>query len=1012
MIDEVVAPVHAFFHRLHVVLAGGPGLQYMTAGVLAAAPPHVASPSQRHAIEAPVKSMLVLAGPGAGKTFCLTERIRFLIEQHGFDPARICAFTFTNKAAGEIAHRLETRLGSAAGKIKRGTIHAFCAELLRQLGASVLLEPGFGIADEEYQLATLRRIEGYRKWHRHVLNRFSAHRFRGDPLLHDDAVLFEKYERFLMSRKLVDFDSLVIKAAELLERPDDPSARPVRARWDVVLVDEFQDLNPVQYRVVKALARDHKHVFAVGDDEQSIYSWAGADPAVFKSFVNDFGLADKIHLEENRRCPREVFALARKLVMVNKPIFADRVAPRADRESRFPVSVAGFEKDEHEVAWLVGDVRRDQGESDALDWGDVAVLYRKHQIGESLEAAFVNAGIPCKLAQGRALADDPIVAYVIAALRVIASPADDLYRDAFYSTVLPRSLVDEARAQAEASRHDLRRQLNHMAARVPRGDGRGRMIRRTLTEWRNLEAVGKRHASLRPLIQELLSRRAGRMRSVLDENHDAITDPAANPEVVALADRVRAARDRRSPIWMPRMGGVEIALKGILAGIQISNVTLGGAPIQCAECISTNDVPSVGIALGVFKAAQLIEMDEFGAALSTFTAVDLETTDNDTAKAEVVEIAGVRVRDGVIVDTFARLVKPRGPIAAAAMATHGITDADVADAPSFEAVWPAFRAFCGDDVIVAHNGYEFDFRILARLARACGDSFDLCTYDTLPLARDLFPTSRKLVDLARKFDIPPGQSHRALDDTLALAKIVLALDEAKRARARKTALVNLLDNLGIALALSDDATLCDEAREFLKFTPVYALGRYTTCLDAYQEEQGDDLSIPTVDDVIELLGGPEKMLRIRAERSAEERYPAAMLRLRRLIAEIPDGPVDAQWTTFLERVVLSRWDGNEPERSRVNLLTLHSTKGLEFSRVYIVGVEDAQVPGGSPTTAPTSDDVEEARRLLYVGMTRTKDRLVLTHSASRGGRPTRGHQFLDEMGLVPEPVEPIRTDNE
>src|SRR5579871_6548688 len=136
----------------------------------------VPSPSQREAIEADPKSLLVLAGPGAGKTYCLTERIRFLIERHGVDPARVCAFTFTNKAAGEIAHRLESTLGAAAANIKRGTIHAFCAELLREFGPSVLLEPGFGIADEEYQLSVLRRIEGYRRWHAGTLNRFSAHR--------------------------------------------------------------------------------------------------------------------------------------------------------------------------------------------------------------------------------------------------------------------------------------------------------------------------------------------------------------------------------------------------------------------------------------------------------------------------------------------------------------------------------------------------------------------------------------------------------------------------------------------------------------------------------------------------------------------------------------------------------------------------------------------------------------------------------------------------------------------
>ena len=117
----------------------------------------------------------------------------------------------------------------------------------------------------------------------------------------------------------------------------------------------------------------------------------------------------------------------------------------------------------------------------------------------------------------------------------------------------------------------------------------------------------------------------------------------------------------------------------------------------------------------------------------------------------------------------------------------------------------------GEDVIVAHNGYDFDFRILKRIATSLGERFDLCTYDTLPLARDLFPTSRKLVDLARLFGVPPGQSHRALDDTLALAKIVVALDEVKRSRARTTALVNLLDHLGVALALCDEELLGDEA---------------------------------------------------------------------------------------------------------------------------------------------------------------------------------------------------------
>jgi superfamily I DNA/RNA helicase len=142
------------------------------------------------------------------------------------------------------------------------------------------------------------------------------------------------------------------------------------------------------------------------------------------------------------------------------------------------------------------------------------------------------------------------------------------------------------------------------------------------------------------------------------------------------------------------------------------------------------------------------------------------------------------------------------------------------------------------------------------------------------------------------------------------------------------------------------------------------------------------------------------MLRFRADKTAEQRYPAAMLRLRPLLDQDADKPLSEQITGFLERAVLSSRNEAEPARTRVNLLTLHSTKGLEFSRVYVVGVEDSELPGRSRSQELEKREIEEARRLLYVGMTRTKDRLVLTCVDSRGGKPTGGHRFLDEMHLV------------
>jgi len=692
-----------------------------------------------------------------------------------------------------------------------------------------------------------------------------------------------------------------------------------------------------------------------------------------------------------------VFAHARTLVENNAPIFDDRVAARADRESPFPLRALGFENEDDEAAWIIADLCRDR-EAHGHRWGDIALLYRKHEIGERLETAFINAGVPCRLAQGRALGDDPVVGYVLAAARVIAKPDDTVFRDAFFRVVLPRPLYDEARAQAEASRLDLRRQLDRMAARLPRQDASAKRIKRALYDWRNLGSLSKQQ-SLASLVQELLSRRVGVLRSAMEDRHDEIRDPASLEEVVHLASRLRAVRYRRAKIWIPPLGGADIAIKGMLAAIGISAVRGPAPPSPSVERLEANAVPTVGLALGVFKAAQLLEMSDAATAFTDFTAVDLETTDRDTHTAEIIDIAAVRVRNGRIVERFSTFVRPRVAVSAGAAAVHQIRDEDLASAPYFETVWPKFRAFCGDDVVVAHNGYQFDFPILARMVKAIGATYDLSTYDTLPLARDLFPTSRRLGDLARQFGIDTGQAHRAEDDSVALAGVFVELDREKLSRARKTALVNLLDHLGVALALSERDGSLTEVQLFKNLTRPFSLGRYSHCLEWYEKERADDPSAPTLDEVIDLLGGRKLMMKIRAEKTADERYPTAMARLRRLIAEIPDRPLDAQLATFLERAVLSKWDGSEPDSERVNLLTLHSTKGLEFSRVYVIGAEDGQLPGGSQARETSQAELEEARRLLYVGMTRTIDRLILTRVATRGGKPTGAHRFLDDMDL-------------
>ncbi len=957
------------------------------------------SSSQRSAIEAEPGPLLVLAGPGAGKTFCLIERIRFLVEKKNIAPARICAFTFTNKAAGEISHRLERYLGESAELIKRGTIHSFCAELLREFGQEIGLEPGFGVADEEYQLQVLRRIGVAPKWHRNALKAFTSHRFIGGYEIDQrDHARFMAYMAFLAKRNLLDFDMLVLKTAELLRSQS--ALAQIQDRWDCVLVDEFQDLNRVQYAVVKAIAMTHRNIFAVGDDEQSIYSWAGADPTVFTDFFNDFN-ATRTQLRENRRCPKGIVALARKLVTINEPLFTDERFSETNRESVFHVNALAFDTEDDELDWIIDDLRRDR-ELNRLAWGDFALLYRTHETGYAAEAAFLASGIPCRLAHGRALADDPVVAYLIAALRVISNPADPIYKENFLKVVLPKPLFDSARAKAEEKRRPLLAHLEKMARGLAKEHGDRQKIWRGIYALRNLVALGARHHNCPALVDELLSQRVGEYRTMLEEYHDDLSDPAENDEVQTLAHRLMSAVDFGLPVWIPRLAGIEIALKGMLFGAGINRVELGGLPTTGAISISLSDCKSLGIALGLFKALQLMRSTSFTNHFRDFTAIDTETTDKDITRAEIVQIAAVKVRDGVVIDEYATFVKPRVAMTAGAREAHKISDSEFENAPHFEEVWPAFRAFCGSDVVVAHNGYQFDFPVLRRMVGKTRDP-PLVTYDTLLLARELHPGSRKLEDLARVYGIDKGQSHRALDDTRTLAQLFLRLGDAKVIRARKTSLDNLLDQLGLALAMSDRDSLCKEAETLRERTRFFSLSRYSNSLDFYRAEceRSDDPTTKTADELIDLLGGEDLMAKLRTDKTADQRYPAAMLRIRPLLQLFEGKPLPEQIIGFLERVALSKMDGEEPESARVNLLTLHSTKGLEFSRVYIVGVEDSAMPGRTAKKEPPKKEIEESRRLLYVGMTRTIDRLTLTRVAHRAGKPTGKNQFLDEMGLIP-----------
>ena len=333
-------------------------------------------------------------------------------------------------------------MGPLAEDVTRGTLHALCFGLLRDHAAAAGLRRGFGIADEDYQRRVLRRLRVRPERHGQLLLLFGRHRLQHVPLTAGDQELFDAYSDALRARNLLDYDDLIARAGELLRTREDVRAG-VRDRWDYVLVDEFQDLSLAQYEVVTELAARHRNCFAVGDDEQSIFSWTGADPAILGRFRDDFGIAEPIILDLNRRCSRQIFDTARRLVTRNPGLFEKRL--EATRDSDHCVAVHTFADESCEARWVVADLLRDRAAS-GHDWGEYGVLYRSHRIGQGLETRLIEAGIPCLLARGQALLDDELIGAIVASLRIMQAPDDPLPVEAFAEQVLPRALVNRVRA--------------------------------------------------------------------------------------------------------------------------------------------------------------------------------------------------------------------------------------------------------------------------------------------------------------------------------------------------------------------------------------------------------------------------------------------------------------------------------------------------------------------------------------------------------------------------------------
>ena len=402
---------------------------------------------QREAAEAIDGPLLIVAGPGSGKTRLITYRIAYLMRVVGVSPGNIAAVTFTNKAAREMRERVESVVSYGSERLTMGTFHAFCARVLRRDGEAIGLDRNFNIYDDADQQEVVKRSMreldidpkqfAPRAVHSAISNAKSqlltAEGFAMRNASYFEEVVARVYERYetLMARAdAVDFDDLLMKTYFLLH-DDAKTAEKYQDRYVHFMIDEFQDTNVAQYAIARIIAQKHRNLCVVGDPDQSIYSWRNADIRNITSFQSDFPEARIVPLEQNYRSSQTILdassrlisAGARRVVDVEKKLFTENGAG-------VPISMSEGYDEEEEAQLVLKEItsltRSSRGSPAECKLGDIAVMYRVNAQSRALEESCLRYGIPYQVVGGMKFYQRQEVKDLAAYLRLISNPHDDV----------------------------------------------------------------------------------------------------------------------------------------------------------------------------------------------------------------------------------------------------------------------------------------------------------------------------------------------------------------------------------------------------------------------------------------------------------------------------------------------------------------------------------------------------------------------------------------------------------
>jgi DNA helicase-2/ATP-dependent DNA helicase PcrA len=395
------------------------------------------NPEQRRAVETTEGALLVLAGAGSGKTRVLTHRIAYLIGVCGIPPESILAVTFTNKAAGEMRERVQKLLGPVGEGVWLSTFHSTCVRILRRDIGHLGFSRGFAIYDQADSLGlvkeALRRkgLDGGQIDPRRMDWRIDQWKNAGiwpaqaadqaqDFEMERAAEIYALYQRLLAEANALDFGDLLMRTVELFERLPDVLAH-YRRRWQYVLIDEYQDTNRVQYRLVQQLAEEHGNLCVVGDPDQSVYAWRGADVRNILEFEQDYPEVATVRLERNYRSTQSILEGASGVIAHNVARKEKRLF--TEREGGSPIRVFEAMDDRVESQWVVREILGAAREHDRA-YGNFAIFYRTNAQSRLFEEELLKYNVPHVVVGGVRFYERAEVKDALAYLRLLVNPAD------------------------------------------------------------------------------------------------------------------------------------------------------------------------------------------------------------------------------------------------------------------------------------------------------------------------------------------------------------------------------------------------------------------------------------------------------------------------------------------------------------------------------------------------------------------------------------------------------------